>query len=194
MLGNGRLIVGCRQEPLPGRVRVGHRLLRGEGLGGHQEQHRFRIDDFQRLDQVGAVDVGDKVDAQAGLAIRLQRLADHLRAEVRPADADIDDIGDRLAGVSLPCARADGFAERPHLGQHSVDFRHHVFAIHENRSVRTVAQRDVQDGPVLRVVVLLAGEHGFDLVCQVGLARQIEQQPHGFLRHAILGIVEQDVA
>jgi len=71
MLGHGRLVFGRRQEPPASGLGVGHRLLSGEGLGGHQEQHRFGVDPFQRLDQVGAVDVGDKVNAEARPAIRL---------------------------------------------------------------------------------------------------------------------------
>ena len=195
MPGDGRFVPGCGQEPRPGRARVGHGFLRREGLGGHQEQHGLGMDGLQGLDQVAAVNVRDEMDAEIGLAVRLQRLADHLGAEIRPTDADIDDIRDRLAGVPSPCARADGFAERLHFGQHTVDFRHDVLATFgQDGSVRAVAQRDVQNGPVLGRIDLPAAEHGRDLLLQVGLAREIEQQPHGVLRHPILGIVEQDVA
>ena len=89
------------------RVGVGHRFLRGEGLGGHQEQRGFGVDLLERLDQVGAVDVGDEMDAQAGSAVGLQRLAHHLRAQVRAADADVDDVGDGACRCS-PSIRRSG--------------------------------------------------------------------------------------
>ena len=41
-----------------------------------------------------------------------QRLVGHHRAEVGAADADVDDVADRLAGVALPLARAHAVAER----------------------------------------------------------------------------------
>jgi len=185
--------ISCRgQEPVPRRVRVCHRFLGRERLGRHQEQHSLRINELERLGQVGAVHVGYEVDAQAGLAVRLQRLAHHLRPQVGPADADVDDVGDGLARVALPLARPHGLAEDAHLRQDRVDFRHDVFSVHQDRSVRPVTQRDVQDGPVLRVVVLLAGEHGLDLLRQAGLPCQVHQQRHRLTGDAILGIVEQD--
>ncbi len=197
--GHGRLIFGRRQEPTARRMCVRHRLLRGEGFGGHQKQHGLRIDLFQGFGQIGAVHVRDEVHAQgrgspAPGAIGLERLAYHLRSQVRSPDADVDDIGDRLAGVPCPRARTHGFAKGAHPGQDGVDIRHHVLAIHENGAVGAVAQRNVQDSAVFCVVVLLAGEHGLDLGRHIGLPRQVTQQPHGLLRHAVLGVVEQDVA
>ena len=55
---------------------------------------------LERLGDVRAVDVGDEVDAQAGLAVGLQRLGHHDRAEVGAADADVDDVGDRACRCS----------------------------------------------------------------------------------------------
>ena len=42
--------------------------------------------------------------AQSRLAIGLERLGDHDRPEVRAADADVDDVGDRLARYILSIA------------------------------------------------------------------------------------------
>ncbi len=61
--GDGSLIVRRGQEPSAGRLRVSHRFLRGEGLGGYQEEHRFGVHELQGLDQVRAVNVGNEVHA-----------------------------------------------------------------------------------------------------------------------------------
>jgi hypothetical protein len=55
----------------------------------------------QHLGDVRAVDVRHEVDGQAGAEVRAQRLGDHDRPEVGAADADVDDVGDGLAGVRL---------------------------------------------------------------------------------------------
>ena len=106
MFGDGRGIFRGGEEPVPGRVGVGQRFLGGEGLGGDDEERGLGLEDFELLGDVGAIDVGDEMDAQARLAVGLERLGDHDRAEVGTADADVDDIGDRLAGVSLPLRRS----------------------------------------------------------------------------------------
>ena len=92
----------CLEEPVLGCVGVGDGLLSGEGLGGDDKERRLGIKFLQRLRHVGAVDVGHKVSPQVspGL-VRLQRLCHHQGPEVRAADANVDDVGDVFAGVSL---------------------------------------------------------------------------------------------
>ena len=53
-------------------------------------------------------DIGDKMYPQAGFRVGLERLADHLGTQVRAADADVDHIADRLAGIALPLPGAHG--------------------------------------------------------------------------------------
>ena len=53
-----------------------------------------------------AVDVGDEAEGQVALAVVAQRLVRHHRPEVGAADADVDDVADRLAGVPLPLRRS----------------------------------------------------------------------------------------
>ena len=57
--------------------------------------------------------------------------------------------------------------------------------------VGAVAQGDVQHGAVLGGVDLLAGEHLVAPALDVLPAREVEQQPHGVGRDAVLGVVEQ---
>jgi hypothetical protein len=150
-------------------VGVGHRLLSGEGLGGDEEQRRLGAQGLEGLDEVGGVDVGDEVDPQVGAGVGLERLGGHGRPEVGPADADVDRVGDALAGVALPGPAADRVAEAAHGGQDGVDLRHDVPAVDEDGPVGAVAQGDVQDRPALGGVDLLAGEHLLDPAGQVGL-------------------------
>ena len=62
-----------------------------------------RVEAGQRLGELGRIDVGG--EAQLDLRVeRLQRLPDQPRAEVRAADADVDDGAERLAGARRACA------------------------------------------------------------------------------------------
>ena len=162
MLSDGGLVFGPGQEPGPGRVGVGHRLLGGEGLGGDEEQGGLRAQALERLGDIGSIDVGDEVKTQAGMNVGRQGFDHHLRAQVGAADADVDDVGDRLAGVALPLARPHALAERAHVRQDAVDIGHHISPIDIDGSVGAIAQGDVQHGPVLGDVDFLAAEHGGD--------------------------------
>ena len=46
-----------------------------------------------------------KCGLRSGALVGLERLADHQRAEVGAADADVDDVGDGRAGVAAPARR-----------------------------------------------------------------------------------------
>jgi hypothetical protein len=72
-----------------------------------------------------------------------ERLVRHHRAEVRAADADVDDVADRLAGVSLPLARANALRERCHAVEDVVDVGDHVTAVHDERRPGRHAQSDM---------------------------------------------------
>ena len=68
----------------------------------------------QRVGEVRAVDVGDEVRRAGPALIGLQRLADHDRAEVGAADADVDDIGDGLPGGPRQAPLRTG-SEKPRI-------------------------------------------------------------------------------
>ncbi|SVK52092.1 Uncharacterised protein [Acinetobacter baumannii] len=190
VLGHVLLIDRAAQEPVARAVGVGHGFLSGEGFGRHQEQRGFRVQRLQRFGDVGAVDVGDEVHVQV-VFIRAQRFGHHVRAEIRTADADVHHVGDRLAGVAFPLTADDARAELFDLGQHRVHFRHHVFAVDQDRAVAAVAQGNVQHRAIFGAVDLLTGEHRFDGALQIGFFRQRLQLLQGFLRDAVLGIVHQ---
>ena len=119
-----------------------------------------------------------------------ERLVGHDRSEVGAADADVDDVLDRLAGVALPLARADPVGEGRHPVEDRVDLGHHVDPVDDEGGVPGHAQRDVQDGAVLRDVDVLAAEHHVPALLEVRLLGQLEEQPHGLVGHAVLRVVE----
>ncbi|CCK16170.1 hypothetical protein BN136_2180 [Cronobacter universalis NCTC 9529] len=183
-------VTGGFQEPVARAVGVGHGFLSGEGFGRHQEQGAFRVHLFQHFGDVGAIDVGDKVHVEV-IFVRAQGFGHHERAEVRAADTDVHHVSDRLAGIAFPFAGDNGFGEFFHLLQHGVHFRHHIFAVHQDRRIAAVAQRDVQHGAVFGAVDLLAGEHGFNGARQIGLFCQIQQFAERFFRDAVFRVVHQ---
>ena len=107
VLGHGRLVAAqAGQRPFAGRAGVGHRLQRGERLRRDDEQRLGGVEVARLLGEVGAVDVRDEPEGERAVAVELQRLVRHLGPEVRTADADVDDVADRLAGVAQPRARS----------------------------------------------------------------------------------------
>ena len=76
-----------------------------------------------------AVDVGDVLETHVTVAVVTQRLVAHRRAEVGPADADVDHIADALAGVANPVARPEAVGEPAHLVEDGVNAGDHVVAV-----------------------------------------------------------------
>jgi hypothetical protein len=110
------------------------------------------------------------------MRILAQRQAHHLGAEVGAADADVDDVGDRFAGVAEPGAAAHRVAERFYARQHAVHVARDVLAVHRDRLAFRGAQGGVQDGTVFGGVDLFAGEHRVAQRLDPALARQVLEQ------------------
>lgn len=51
-------------------------------------------------------------------------------------------------------------SELLHVGQYSINIGHHIFSIHQNRSISSVAQRSVQYRSTFCEVYFLSREHG----------------------------------
>ena len=67
----------------------------------------FRIQILENLGDMRAVDVGHEMETHADRVIGGQRFDGHGRAQIRAADADIDDVGDRIGPCAFPIARTD---------------------------------------------------------------------------------------
>ena len=89
---------------------------------------RDGIEPAQRVADVRAVDVGDEMAAQLRRRKGRERPRRHRGAEVGAADADIDDVGHRLAERAAHAALAHVGGEAQHLFPRADDLGHHVLA------------------------------------------------------------------
>ncbi len=127
------------------------------------------------------------------VAIGAQGLADHDRAEVRAADADVDHVGDGPAGVARPLPVAHLLGEGAHPIEHGVHLGHDVLAVHLDGPPAAVAQGRVQHGAPLGGVDLLAGEHALAPALELALAGQLTEQRHRLVGDPVLGVIQQDL-
>ena len=99
------------------------------------------------------------MQARAAAAVRRERHRRHCRPEVGAADADVDDVGEHVAGDAADLAGADLACEVEEPLQRRVHLGDDVDAGRADVGVLRRTQRDVQDGPVLGDVDGRAGEH-----------------------------------
>ena len=197
---NGDEVLGDRggiasqlvHRPGAGRMGVGHRLQRGEGLRRDDEERVGGIQIGDGFGEVGAVHVRDEPEGQGTIAVVPQRLVGHDRPEIRPADADVDDVADSLAGVAGPGAASNPVAEIAHAIEHAMDVRDHIVPVDDDRRRCRRSQRHVQNRAILGDVDLVAAEHGVDPPTQIRFIRELAQQPHRLVGDAMLRVVEID--
>ena len=134
------------EEPAAGRVGVEHGFQGGKRLGGNDEQRGFRVHFLEDGIQIMAIDIGDEMHVDAFDMERAQSLANHARSQIGTADADIDDVGDRFAGVTFPFACMHFLGKQTHLFQYRLDIRNDVFAIDHDRFAARCAQCRMQYG------------------------------------------------
>jgi hypothetical protein len=130
--------------------------------------------------------VRDEAERQIALRVVFQRLVRHHRTQIRPANADVDDVFDPLAGMALPFAGAHPLGEPGHLVQDRVDLGHHVLAVDLDGLGLRRAQRDVQHRAILRHVDLVAAKHRVTMFGQPGLFRELKQQLQRLVVDAVL--------
>ncbi len=128
------------------------------------------------------------------VVIGRQRQRRHGRAEIGAADADVDDVGDLLAGGAGCLAGAHGVGEGAHGVEHGEDFRLHVLPVEHHALAAEVAQRRVQHGAAFGDVDLLAGEHSGAAALEIGGPCQFLQQVHRLRVNRAFRPVEQQVA
>ncbi len=73
-----------------------------------------------------------------------------------------------------------------------MDLLDDVLAIDDQRAVPRHPQRDVQHGPVLRDVDVLAPEHRIAALGDAALLRQLNEQLQRFVGGPVLGVVEEE--
>ena len=108
------------------------------------------------------------MDAKPASSFVLQRFSDELRTEMGTADADMDDIPDRVASTSPPLAPANGIGKFLHPFQNRSHRRHHVPTIDPNRLSRKIPQGDMEDRPIFGLIDSLTLEHPADWKAEAG--------------------------
>mmetsp|Transcript_4222 Transcript_4222/g.8573 ORF Transcript_4222/g.8573 Transcript_4222/m.8573 type:complete len:425 (-) Transcript_4222:52-1326(-) len=194
VLGNRRLVsLECLEDPRFGRSSVGHGFLRSKGFGGDQKERRFGVASLQNFGNVGTVHVGAEVHLEITLGIRFECLADHDGAQVTSSDSNIDDRVNGLSSVSFPCSTTNLFGKILDARKNIIDFRHDVLAVHQNGRVGLIPQCHVQDGPPFGIVDLFTRKHGLGFSLDILLFCKLVQQGHGFFRHTVLAVIQQNV-
>ncbi len=139
-----------------------------------------------------AVDIGNEVQARP-VVIGCQRQRRHDGAEIRAADADIDDVRDLLARRAFQGAGAHAVGKRTHGIKHGIDVGHDILALDEDGRVGEVAQRRVQHGALFRDVDDLARKHRVALRLDAGVSGKLFQAiKHGVV-HRAFGEIEEKV-
>ena len=171
-------------------IGVQQRLARREALAGDDCQRSKRIQIRQQTCQDRPVSTADEVHAGA-IGHMLKRAAHEPRAGVAAADADVDDVGNRLTTGSGPGARSNRQRERPQavtLASHGC--LHRVSGTRCITDVR--AQCGVQGSAMLRWIGLVAPNHGAHRAGQVRVLRHTPQRLRGH-RPTPVGPTDRDV-
>lgn len=106
---------------------------------------------------------------------RFERGTHRQRAQIRSADADVDNVGNDLVGIAQPASAADFVCKFAHTLQNAVDFGHHIFTVNHNRRIGAVAKGDMQDGAVFGGIDFFAVEHLPHPLRHACFTRQLEQ-------------------
>src|SRR5580704_15342793 len=141
---------------------VRHRFQRRECLGGDDEEGLRWIEIMDGFREVGAVNVGHKAKRKCSVGVKPQRLVGHYRAQVGTTDANVDDITNALASVTLPLAAPYAIGEVGHAVEHGMNLWNDVLAIYYDGGASRRAQGYVQNCSLFRDVDFFAAKHGVD--------------------------------
>ena len=100
---------------------------------------------------------------------------------MRAADADVDDIGNRITRESAPALRAHIVNQTAHPRERVSDLRSNRLTVDTRRGAWTGAQCRVQHGAPLRRVDRGTVEHRFDRRRQIGGGRKIDKPCQRFV-------------
>jgi len=171
-------------------VGIRHGFESGERLGADDEQGLVGIQVASRLDEIRAINIGNKTEGQVSLAVILQRFICHHGPKIRAADANIDHVSNSLARMAFPRPAANLPGKLRHFVQNIVNLGNNIRTIDEHLFAFGSAQCNMKNGTVLGHVDFFAGKHGVYVCSQTRLLRKINQQTERIGRDAVLRIVE----
>ena len=86
---------------------------------------------------MAAIHIRNKVNTQR-FGIGFQRFRDHHRPEIRTANTNINHIGNGFTVKTFLVALAHTLRKSTHFVEHTIDFRHNVFTIDQNRVIGAI--------------------------------------------------------
>jgi len=98
------------------------------------------MDSFRK---VRAIDVRNEVKRHVAFAVAPEAFVGHSRAQVRPADADVNDSSNALPGVAPPRTTAEAITEISNPAEHGVDSVNDVLSIDHNGRLSGSTEGDV---------------------------------------------------
>jgi hypothetical protein len=165
-------------EPFARDRAVEQRLLRAEGLGHHDDGGAPRVEPGEHALRRGAVDVGHEVHAEPARRRRRQGIHDQARAQVGPADADADDVGDRRV--------LQRFDQDAHARERGGGFG--MGRDGDFRCRQVTAQGSVQGRATFGRVDVLAVEQGLQAFGELRRVGEIEQRVQ---RRAVIALARE---
>ncbi|VVN63754.1 hypothetical protein PS685_04434 [Pseudomonas fluorescens] len=144
--------------------------------------------------ELTAVDVRQVMAAHTFLRVGQQRFRNQLRAEERAADADIDDVGDWLLGVTAPQTVVNPADQLGHLVQDFMHLGHDVHAVDRQFVGNRATQRGVQGRATFRGVDDFTAEQRLDCAFEVDLIGEVDQQIAGLVGDQVFRVVQKQPA
>ncbi len=132
------------------------------------------------------------MNTDAVVTVVRQSLRSHDDPEIRSSDADVNDIGDRRAGIALELARVQSICELEHPLTLALHERHDVVSVEHERTVCGAPERDVKRGAILSTVDVLTREHGFDPGSYFCLICELEQARERLLVEPLTAVIEPE--
>ena len=180
------LVIRLLHKPRTRRVSVGQSLLGRESFRGNKKEGGGGFTDPKDFDQLGGVDIGDKVHLQISASKGLEGFRNHDGPEVRASDADVHDVGNRLALVPFPRPGADLLGKDLHVLTGSLDLRHQVFALDDQGLIGRATESDMKDSTIFSEIDFIAAKHSISELLDFGLFEELAEEFKSFRGDAIL--------
>ena len=168
-------------------------LLSRKSFRGDQKKSGGGLADPKDFDQLGRVDIGDKVHLQVAPSEGLEGLRDHNRPEVGTSDPDVDDVGDWLALIAFPRSGANLLGKNLHVLAGGLYLRHHVLTVDEQGLVSGAAKGDVKDRAIFGTVDLIATKHSISELFHFGFLEKLAKEFESFWGDAVFGVINEEI-
>jgi len=111
-------------------------------------------------------------------------------SQVGSTNANVDNVLDGLAGVTLPLTTPDLLGEFLHVLEDLVDTLNNALSVDLHWPILGIAESDVVNGALLGEVDLVAIEHVITKFLQLGLLSQFHEKLQCLIGDEVLGEVE----